>query len=57
MEYGQIAIDDGEVLNSTIVHMDFNDIYQDYFYDQDCTLIIKGRSNRIGPYEVKIIEL
>jgi len=56
-EYGRVSIDDGEILNSDIVHMEFNSDFQDYSLSDEGFLIIKGRSGKIGSYEVKITQV
>lgn len=56
-EYGQVSIDDGDILNSDIVHMDFNSNWQDYSFSNEGFLIIKGKSGKIGSYEVKITQV
>jgi hypothetical protein len=56
-EYGQISIEDGDILNSEIVHMDFNPNFQDYSFSNEGFLIIRGRSGRIGNYEAKITQV
>ena len=57
MEYGNISITDGKILNSNIVHLDFNSDFQDYEYSIEGFLIIKGKSKKIGSYEVKITQV
>lgn len=56
-EYGQISIEDGDVLNTDIVHMEFNANFQEYSFSDEGFLIIKGKSGRIGNYEVKITQV
>lgn len=56
-EYGQVSIDDGKILNSDIVHMEFNSDFQDYSFNEDGFLVIRGNSGKIGNYEVKIIQV
>ena len=56
-EYGRISIEDGDILNSVIVHMEFNSNYQNYSFSDESFLIIKGNnSSKIGNYEVKITQ-
>lgn len=57
IEYGRISIEDGDVLNSNIVHMEFNFNYQNYSFSDEGFLIIKGHSSKIGSYEVKITQV
>ena len=57
IEYGRIRIDDGDIINSNRVHMDFNSQFQDYTFSGDGFLVIKGKSDRIGTYEVKIVQV
>lgn len=57
IEYGQISLRDGEILNSDIVHMDFNPDFQEYAFTPEGFLIIKGKSVKIGNYEVKITQV
>ena len=56
-EYGTIRIEDGEIINIDNVHTQFTHKFQDYSYDSDGFLIIKGNSPRLGEYRVKIIEV
>ncbi|WP_336688607.1 MULTISPECIES: hypothetical protein [unclassified Chryseobacterium] len=56
-EYGEISIDDGNILNSNIVHMDFSPNWQDYSVNNDGILTINGKSAKCGIYEVKIIQI
>lgn len=55
--YGQVSIDDGDILNSDVVHMEFNSDFQDYSFSNEGFLIIKGKSGKIGSYEVKITQV
>jgi len=57
IEYGKVSIEEGEILNSEIVHMDFDSNLQDYSYNNFGFLIIKGNSSKIGKYEVKITQI
>lgn len=58
LEYGRIRIDEGEELNSENVHLDFNPKFQEYIYNEEGILIIRGNSPKVGgKYEVKIIEV
>lgn len=57
-EYGKISIEEGDILNSDIVHMEFNSNYQNYSFSDEVFLIIKGtNSPKIGNYEVKITQV
>ena len=56
-EYGKVCLDEGNILNSDIVHMDFHADFQDYSFDEEGFLIIKGKSGRLGAYEVKLREV
>lgn len=57
MEHGQVSIADGEEINSDVVHMEFNPAFQNYEYMNDYSLKISDRSNRLGHYEVRIVEI
>jgi hypothetical protein len=57
IEYGRISIDDGDILNSDIVHMGFNPDFQEYSYDNTGFLIIDGKSTKAGNYTVKITQV
>lgn len=57
-EYGRIRIEEGEDLNTENLHLDFNPKFQEYSYNIDGILMIKGNSPKVGgTYEVKIIEV
>lgn len=54
--YGSIRIDDGDKINIEKVHMDFNLNHQRYKLTGNGSLIINGNSDKIGNYEVTILD-
>lgn len=57
-ESGTISLQEGEILNSTVVHMDFKPNYQDYKFNSVTKSIeIRDSSNKLGDYFVEIREV
>lgn len=55
--YGEVSIDEGDILNTNIVHMDLNPNFQEYELDRNGALVITGESPKMGVYEYVITEI
>ena len=55
--YGEVRLADGDILNTSSVHMDLSPIFQEYEVDKNGALIIRGKSPKMGYYEYVIIEI
>lgn len=56
-ECGKVKIEEGNILQNKIVHMEFNPVYQNYNINAENCLIITGCSLKLGYYSVKITEM
>lgn len=59
MNAGKIDLDEGTILNSEIVHMEFDSQFKNpvFTLDKNNILKIKGNSSKVGDYEVTIVAL
>ena len=55
LTYGQVSIENGQILTPEEVHLDFHPEYQQYLYEHKGVLVITGSSPKMGNYTVEIM--